>query len=188
MTDEPAEPSPFDPSRHDAPNELTREDVPAVAALFNQIGSDLTQVTHMQVEGGARPAMQLDSNKLLPAHLQPNAAPPQPPPQPQPQPVTHTPQAPSQSPPVPPVGTTVVVGHNEYEKQKKQVTALKRKVTKLDKDLQALREVVKVPNSSVKYKLTSSNIDCVCNNINTLIDAFLAEVANRATDITITKC
>lgn len=180
--------------RHVAPRQATaKDDILSVAKLFNTVGSELTKVQSHKVDGNVQ-AMQLEKGKVFRSqtdeiNMSVNQKPP--PPATVPPPVQVQQVAPPQPGPPPSLQaqtTTVSVGVKEYEQQKKTVTALKRKITKLEKEIQELGNVISIDNKQVKYKIATSNIECTCNSVTTLMSVLATELQNKPTDITISKC
>ena len=180
--------------RHVEPRQATaKDDILSVAKLFNTVGSELTKVQSHKVDGNVQ-AMQLEKGKVFRSqtdeiNMSINQKPP-PPPATVPPPVQVQQVSPPQPGPPPPSlqTTTVSVGVKEYEQQKKTITALKRKITKLEKEIQELGNILSIDNKQVKYKIATSNIECTCNSITTLMSMLATELQNKPTDITISKC
>ncbi len=186
----PAETPVPDLSKHEQEFIMQKDDVPAVAALFNQVGSALTKVDSQQLaDGHGKKALQLDKDRVIPTHLQPGSA--------QQasyqQPVMHHPPPEVLSPPPipPPTSSSVTLGVKDYEKiekLEKKVSTLQRKITTADKALTSIKESLDLPKTLPKYKITSSDIDCTTTNTQTLLGIVYKQLANRASDITISKC
>lgn len=169
---------------------MTQEDVPAVAALFNQVGSALTKVDSQQLDGQShKRAMQLDKDRVIPTALQPGA-------RPQPPVLPSMPQTAQQhTPPVyaqpPPVASSVTLGVKDYEKIEKidkKVSTLQRKLTTVDKAVNIIKESLELPKSLPKYKIVSDDVECVTTNTQTLLSVLSKQLANKSSDITITRC
>ena len=169
---------------------MTREDVPAVAALFNQVGSALTKVDSQQLDGQShKRAMQLDKDRVIPTSLQPGA-------RQQPPVLPSMPQTAQQhTPPVyaqpPPVASSVTLGVKDYEKIEKidkKVSTLQRKLTAVDKAVNIIKESLELPKSLPKYKIVSDDVECVTTNTQTLLSVLSKQLANKSSDITITRC
>jgi hypothetical protein len=165
----------------------TPDDALDVARLFNNIGSDLTAIDKHNV-GDGPPAMKLDKEAVMGQYANQASQHQHPAHPPHPRPV---PPRPGPPPPHAGVATnipTVNIPHAAYEKEKKATAALKRKVTKLEKDIKTINEVLSLPNSISRYKIITDDVDCTCSNVHTLLNVFTTEVQKRPKSITITKC
>jgi len=164
---------------HEDASVVSQDDAMDIARLFNVIGTDLTNIDKHNV-GDGPPAMKLDKDAVMAQHTQ-QAPRPSPPPVPRPGP-----------PPPHATGAvtvpTVNIPHVAYEREKKATTALKRKVTKLEKDIKTINEVLNLPNSVSRYKIVTDDVDCMCSNVHTLLNVFTTEMQKKPKSITITKC
>lgn len=167
----------------------SKADIVAAAQLFNAVGSELTKVQKHKVEGGVD-AMQLDKNKVfrhepaVTAEYPTSSQPVQPPPVPASTPI-------HQPPPVvsaPPTQSTVNIGVKEYEQQKKTLTSIKRKLTKFEKQISDLSDIISHVSKNVSYKVVSDAAEYKCNNTTTLLRHLAIELQSGATHITINKC
>lgn len=168
---------------------MTQDDVPAVAALFNQVGSALTKVDSQQLEGqSAQRAMKLDKDRVIPVELQPGSRPG----------TQHRAVVPShiapQHVPVsapPPTTSHVTLGVKDYDKiakLEKKVTTLQRKLTTTEKTLTTIKDSLELPKTLPKYKIVSDDVECVTSNTQTLLTLLYKELANKPVNITISKC
>jgi len=172
-------------AHHEQNASLSQEDTMKVARLFNNIGSELTNIDRHNI-GDGKPAMKLDKNAVL------QSAPP-PPPRPGPPPPhagvpQQVPVPPAYSQPHVTNQPVISVPHNQYERDKKVISSLKRKITKLEKDIKSVNDILNVPNSVSKYKIVTDDVDCVCSNVHTLVNVFTAEISKKPGNISITKC
>jgi hypothetical protein len=176
-------------TRHQEPQPASKEDVVDVARLFNAVGSELTKVQKHQTDGSVN-AMQLDKNKVFTHDPIPTPAYPAPPVHAQHvnTAVPATNHVVNVAPPPRLTGTAITISLNEYEKQKKSIAALKRKQTKLEKDLSNVLEMVSVINKNTKYSIETNNIECTCNNTTTLMKTIANELQSNPVYITIKKC
>lgn len=164
--------------------QMHADDIKAAAQLFNAVGSQLKTVDSMQVEG-TNPAFKLDKRAII---GQPVASAP-PPPQhiqsPQPsnntQPV-YTPQPTNIQSPV------VTVDHKTYTQQLKKIDSMSRKLNKIEKDFNQLKDVMKVKNIKSKYAVTDGDNSVTSRSVEMLIGAVSEMLASGTKEINITKC
>lgn len=161
-------------------------DIKAVAQLFNNVGTGLTAIDHQNL-GDGKKALQLNKEAITRGSnyhpvsnvsSQPKSSP-----------------GPRPGPPPPPVrnmpdneDVVVTISHSAYEKQMASVAAVKRKITKLEKDIKTINQVLELPNTVCRYKIVTDDVDCVCSNIHTLLNIFTTEVQKKPSNLTITKC
>lgn len=88
-------------------------------------------------------------------------------------------------------GPAIRVDLTDIEKFKtrtsKAIATVKRKITKLEKDVSSLNDIVSFNHKNLKYKITTSNIDSICNNTDALLKIFLNELQSGSKDITIAR-
>jgi hypothetical protein len=172
-------------ARHEEDNPVdSRAETLAAAQLFNAVGTQLTQVDKMSLGDGGGSAMKLDKNAIVPQmqHDEP------PPPRPSPYPPT------PQHPPISmqaglSVNTpTVTVDHKTYNQHIKKLETINRKLTKVDKELASIREVVSIPKSTCKYVIKTSNLEMTCRDPGTLLAVIAKELSGKVDSITLSKC
>lgn len=87
--------------------------------------------------------------------------------------------------------TSITIDTTDIEKYKKKtdksISTIKRKITKLEKDVETLANLTSFAHTRVSYQLTTENIDCKCNNTNTLINTLLVELQSKPASVTITR-
>lgn len=172
----------------------SKSDILAAAQLFNAVGSELTKVQKHNVDGRAD-AMKLDKNKVF-SHQPPvpnisdysaatsSPSPGTPPPQPGPPP----PALQSQHLPISNDTSVVTMGVKEYEQQKKTISTMKRKLTKLEGQINDVSKLVNHVPKQCKYRIVSDNIVFECNNTTTLLKHLASELQSSPTSVTIDKC
>jgi hypothetical protein len=88
-------------------------------------------------------------------------------------------------------GPSIRVDLTDIEKFKtrtsKSLATVKRKLTKLEKDISSLNDIVSFNHKNLKYKITTNNIDSICNNTDALLKIFLNELQSGSKDITIAR-
>ena len=164
-------------------SEANDSDITAVAQLFNNVGSGLTTIDRQNL-GDGKKALQLNKEAITkgssyqPVSGQPKSSP-----------------GPRPGPPPPPVrnmpdneDVVVTISHSAYEKQMAGIVAVKRKITKLEKDIKTINQVLELPNTVCRYKIVTDDVECVCSNIHTLLNIFTTEVQKKPSNLTITKC
>lgn len=165
-------------------------DIIAAAQLFNAVGSELTKVQKHKVEGGVD-AMQLDKNKVFRHEPAVTAEYPtgnqaaHPPTQ------EHVSSPMSQPPPVmnvAPTQSTVSISVKEYEQQKKTVTGIKRKLTKMEKQISDLGDIISHVSKNASYKVVTDDTEHKCNNTTTLLRHLAVELQSGVKHVTISKC
>lgn len=167
-----------------------KDDILAAAQLFNTVGSELTKVQKHKVDGHDL-AMKLDKSKVFSEQVDDHY--------PAPQatssvsvPVEHAPVASQSITPRPvsntPAHTTINLGVKEYEQQKKAVSGIKRKLSKLEKQVNELAEVMSHESKQTAYLLTTSNVQVKCSNTTTLLRMLATELQSGPVSITIERC
>lgn len=87
--------------------------------------------------------------------------------------------------------TSITIDTTDIDKFKKKtdkaLTSIKRRLTKIDKDIESLSSIANYEYSQISYKVVTDNIDCKCSNTNTLINTILVELQSKPAAITITR-
>lgn len=185
-------------SHHENQSPERQGDQLTAATFYNQVGSELIKMDNMAVDSSSK-IMKLDPSAIVDPNAVSGSAVSDAPQTRQATyassrsasssaPVVTSPPQPGPPPPAAHGGVSVTISHDAFEKQRKQFTALKSKVTKLDKEVVNLRKLVSTPNSSTKYKIVTDSVDSVCTSTDALISIFLHQLTNKAPEITITKC
>lgn len=169
--------------------QMHADDIKAAAQLFNAVGSQLKTVDSMQVEGN-NPAFKLDKRAIVGQPVAPATPPPPPqsitPPHPgntvQPVNTIHTHQPTSIQSPV------VTVDHKTYTQQLKKIDSMSRKLNKIEKDFNQLKDVMKIKNIKCKYAVTDGDNSVSSKSVEMLIGAVSEMLASGTKEINITKC
>lgn len=180
-------------SRHEANTSpsVDQSDILVTAQLFNAVGGELTKVEKHNVDGRVG-AMNLDKDKVF-SH----------------RPIddsvynkSHTPAtpimpsmpenvhvAPQPGPPPPALReTTITVGVKEYEQQKKSLSTIKRKLSKLEKQFVELSDIISHTHKQCSYTVVSDSVEFKCSNTTTLLKFLATELQSSPTSVTISKC
>lgn len=161
--------------------------VRAVAALGGMLSSNLSDLDKRNIGGDSLVANTLDKGKLqqeLVSIERQGKPPPQqtyvPPsvPHPQVQPV----QQPVQQAPV----AQPVVASNQIVVDKKEMTAIKRRLKKIEDEHKVLKSAIEFKTGYKKYHVKTDTFEGTVNNTSYLLDILLKELASKPQSITIT--
>jgi hypothetical protein len=189
MTEPPEPPQPsFDEmqSRHE--DAVVQEgDIMDVARLFNQVGSSLSKIDNMNLDS-TKPAMRLEKEKVL--EIVKSTSKPDPHPQPPPVPPVAPGSTINHPPPTtPPLShPSVTVDHKTYNQHIKKMGAVSRKLSKIEKELVNLKNIVDVDSRSGKYKLVTDNTELTTADPTLLLSTISKQLDNKSKEIIISRC
>ena len=176
-------------ARHESAPAVNPGDVHAIAALGGLVSSNLTDIDSKNVGGNSLRANKLDKLKLQHEleSIQRQGKPPiqqtySPPPPVQPQQVQHI------QPPVQRVQqvTQPVVASNQIVVDKKEMTAIKRRLKKIEDEHKVLKSAIEFKTGYKKYHVKTDTFEGTVNNTSYLLDILLKELASKPQSITIT--
>ena len=173
-------------ARHESAPAVDPGDVHAIAALGGLVSSNLTDIDSKNVGGNSLRANKLDKLKLQHEleSIQQRGKPPVPQtysppvPHPQVQPV----HQPVQQVPV----TQPVVASNQIVVNKKEMTAIKRRLKKIEDEHKVLKSAIEFKTGYKKYHVKTDTFEGTVNNTSYLLDILLKELASKPQSITIT--
>ena len=175
-------------TRHETVDD-NAEDVLDVARLFNQVGTSLTNIDHMNLEGNTN-AMKLDKNVIL------NQLPRDTNPSPSGSLPVNTPSNTVNHPqttytvPAPMTINTpaVTVDHKTYDQHVKRMSTFSRKVSKVEKDLDALKTIMDVKSKPSKYTVTTQDVSLTTSCPMIMLSLIAKQIDSKVSEITISKC
>jgi len=175
--------------RHENGPAVTPESADAVAALAGFVSSGLTELDSRNVGGRSIHANKLDKRQLAqeltavkrqgqsPVHQQPAPVQPQVYPQPAPvqPPVQHV-QQPAATPHIPKNSTLV---------DKKELTAIRRRLKKIEDEHKTLKSIIEFKPVYKKYTVKTDTFEGEANNVTYLLDIIVKELAKKPSEVII---
>ena len=176
-------------SHYESAPPVTPSGARAVAALGGLVSSSLTDLDKKNVGGDSLIANTLDKRKLQEELISIER---QGKPIPQqtftPPPVAHPQQVQTVQSPVQQVQQVAqpVVASNQIVVDKKEMTAIKRRLKKIEDEHKVLKSAIEFKTGYKKYHVKTDTFEGTVNNTSYLLDILLKELASKPQSITIT--